>query len=667
MFTKQRRLLATTSLSGWNLVPVSVFAFGASLAIASGARAQTVLDPISVTATEVAPGGVQITPEQIDEANPTDIKDVFQGEAGVNVGGGSDVARKSYVNGLEDTNLNVKIDGARQVNSAFHHLGTVIIDPGLLKSVRIETGVGPADVGPGALGGSIAYETKDARDLLAPDQPVGGYLKTTYDTNPGAKGAALTLATRDESVETLMYASWDNGDDYENGDGVDQPGTSQKMKNFIGKFAFTSVSGGRFEVNGGHLFDEGLRPNRANFGALVNGAPPTIQEFKRSSLSFSYKDETPTALLNPELVLSVNRSQLFINDLAFGPFRFDLDSSTQSFSGKAANTFTTGLGIVENGSLTTGVDFYHDTGQGNATGGFGGGAPLKNTETSLNVGAFVQARLKFGQMVRLSAGGRYDQQWFDGIDDTDITSGGPSGNVNVEVDPLSGLTGYAGVGTTYGGIPLGESAIYNFAGQWTYDGLTSSRSYNYKLGIKGEKGPFSGDIHYYRNDIRDSHDRGSRIRNTTRDLESKGFNASASYNYGDGFIRATFSRNRLRSDDQFLVSGVASFHGLQTGDILTVGGAHEFAGTGIRIGASTEYAFRDDDNPAAPRDSYFVANIYGQWTPEIYQNLTLRLDVKNLLDETYVDRATSADADNAQAIGFKEPGRTFLLTARLTF
>ena len=83
------------------------------------AQDETVLAPISVTATEVSPGGFQIGEEELEQQNAIDIKDVFQGEAGVKVGGGSDLARKSYINGIEDSNLNVKIDGARQVGTTF--------------------------------------------------------------------------------------------------------------------------------------------------------------------------------------------------------------------------------------------------------------------------------------------------------------------------------------------------------------------------------------------------------------------------------------------------------------------------------------------------------------------------------------------------------------------
>ena len=652
-------------------VPTAVLAGMAAIPFAPGpvqAQSETVLAPISVTANEVAPGGVQIDSDQIDHANPTDISEVFQHEAAVNIGGGSDVSRKTYVNGIEETNLNVKLDGARQVNSAFHHLGTAIIDPELIKSVRIETGVGPSDVGPGSLGGSVAYETKDARDLIDADQLFGGYLKSSYDSNSRTKRGILTFATRKDNFEGLAHGTYENGDSYEDGDDEVVTGTAPKMKNFIGKLGWSGASGSRIELNAGFTHDSGIRPNRANFGTLLNGSPPTRQRFGRGSLSVSYKDEAPTDMVNPEFVLSFNKSRLGIEDLAFGPNRFNLKSTTTSYSGKAANTFATGLGIAEFGGVTAGLDFYRDIGDGEPSGGFGGaGVSLVNEETSDNVGGFVQARLNMTKAFRLSIGGRYDHQRFEGIDGTKITSGGPSVNVNGEYDVFGGFTGYAGAGTTYGPIPLGESAIYNFAGQWVYTGLSSSRSWNYKLGLKVDRGPFSADGHLYFNQIDGSHDRGNRLRNSTRDLDARGFNLSGMYSYGDGFIRSTFTHNKFRADNQILVSGSASFHGLQLGDILTVDGAHTFTEYGLRIGASSEYAFRDTDNSSAERPGYFVANVYGQWTPPGYEFVRLRFDVKNLFDRTYVHRATSADTDNSSATAFNEPGRSFLVTANITF
>ncbi|WP_181905492.1 TonB-dependent receptor domain-containing protein [Aestuariispira insulae] len=626
----------------------------------------TILEPIAVTATEVAPGGVQIGEEELERINPTNIKDVFTNESSVNVSGGSDVARKVYVNGFEDTNLNVKIDGARQVNSAFHHLGTAIIDPGLLKSVRVETGVGPTDVGPGSLGGSIAYETKDARDLLDGDQQWGGYTSLQYDTNGNAHTEVLTLAGRHENLEWMAYRSQEGGNIYEDGDGNDVAGTKPDMENTIAKFALNGREGGRLEIQGNYLKDEAVRPNRANFGALVNGSPPTFQEFDRKTLTVSYVDEAPTKNFNPEAVFSFNQSSLFIHDLQFGSNLRDLKSETTSYNGKLANTFTTGLGIAENGSVSTGVDFFHDTGHGDISDSFASNVSLVNEETSLNGGVFVQTRLNMSKAFRLNVGARYDQQRFEGIDGTTINTGGVSGSANVEYDFLPELTGYAGAASTFGGIPLGESAIYNFASQWNYDGLSASRSKSYKAGFKGENGRFFGDFHGYYTEIDDSHDRGNATRNSTRDIKSLGWNLSGKFQEENWYLRASFSDNRLRSNGLPLSSGSASYHGLQMGTQATLDGAYDWYDHGIRAGGSIEYSFTDNTYDTVTLKQYKVVNVFAEYLPDAVDGLTLRLDIRNLLDETYVDRATSG-VDNSSAVPYNEPGRSVLATAKYVF
>lgn len=653
-----------TSPSRFVAVTSAILAFAS---VPAQAQDQTVLAPISITATEVAPGGVQIDEEELERTNPVDIKDVFEKDPSVHVGGGSDLSRKLYVNGIENTNLNVKIDGARQVDSAFHHLGTVNIDPGMLKTVRVETGIGPVDVGPNALGGSVAFETKDARDILESDEMWGGFTKFQYNSNGPAHTEVATIAGQYQGFEALAYGSFDGGDIYEDGDGVPTAGTKPDMDNVIGKFAYSSLDGDRVEFHASHLDDTSIRPNRANFGALANGADPSFQEYRRSSFSISYKDEAPTEMVNPEAVLSYNRSALSIHDLAFGPNLRELYSETTSYSGKLANTFSTGLGIAETGSVTVGTDFYRDQGHGIISASFGGaGVSLDNTETSENIGLFVQSRLNMTQSLRVSLGIRYDQQWFEGLDGTDISGGGPGGSANVEYDALSWLTGYAGAATTYGGIPLGESAIYNFAGQWDYEGLSSSRSYSYKLGLKGVEGPFSGDAHVYLTDIDGSHNRGNQIRNNTLDLRSEGFNISGQYQ-NDGFLaRASYSQNRLRADDDVLTSGNASFHGLQTGKTAAVELAKDWYDVGFSMGGSAEYAFEDDTQAATPLDAYLVVNLFAQMQPVDYDFITMRLDVRNLFDRTYVDRVTSG-VDNAQVIPFNEPGRSVLATVKIDF
>ncbi|MDW3207901.1 MAG: TonB-dependent receptor [Alphaproteobacteria bacterium] len=669
---------AATSRRDTNVVNVfraTLLGCAAFSVMSTGAVAQDTTDgdetilmaPISVTATEVAPGGVTITEEELERRNPQSIKDVFRGESAIQVGGGSDVSRKIYINGVEDTNLNVKMDDSRQVNSAFHHLGTAIIDPGLLKSVSVETGVGPVDVGPGALGGSIAYETKDARDMLEIDEMLGGFSRSQVGSNGRTYSQALAFAGQHENFEAMVYGSVDGGRNYEDGRDDEVIGTRPNMRNSIGKAAWTGNTGGRLEFNTGYMEDKGIRPNRANFGSLNNGAEPTLQEYNRKHFTLSYRDEAPTETFNPEVVLSYTETELFIHDLAFGPFRFDLRSQTKSYSGKVANTFSTGLGLAESGSVTVGTDFYRDVGHGDISGGFSAATvPRVNTETSDNVGLFAQARLNVTPAFRANLGLRYDQQQFEGVDGTRLDGGGPSASLNLEYDVLPWLTGYGGAASNYGPIPLGESQIYNFAAQWVYDGLTSSRSYNYKAGVKVEDGGVSGDFHVYQTEIDGSHNLGSATRNSTRDLTARGFNVSGQYQEDIGYVRATYSNNRFRSDGLPLSSGDASYHGLQMGNTATLDIVREWIDIGLAVGASAEYAFEDDTNETFPNKSYFVTDVFAQYQPTEMEAVTLRLDVRNLFDELYVDRATSA-TDNSAATPFNEPGRSFLVSAKVDF
>ncbi|WP_298015812.1 TonB-dependent receptor [uncultured Parasphingopyxis sp.] len=66
-------------------------------------------------------------------------------------------------------------------------------------------------------------------------------------------------------------------------------------------------------------------------------------------------------------------------------------------------------------------------------------------------------------------------------------------------------------------------------------------------------------------------------------------------------------------------------------------------------------------------DTYFVANLYGEWTPEALSNaVTLRVDVLNILDRDYFSRTTPG-YDSSAIEPYHEPGRTFLVSAKVDF
>ncbi|MEC8294748.1 MAG: TonB-dependent receptor plug domain-containing protein, partial [Pseudomonadota bacterium] len=64
---------------------------------------------------------VDVSGEDLARTKPTDLQDVFKGEPTVAVGSSIPTSQKIYVNGVEETNLVVTIDGSRQNNKVFHH------------------------------------------------------------------------------------------------------------------------------------------------------------------------------------------------------------------------------------------------------------------------------------------------------------------------------------------------------------------------------------------------------------------------------------------------------------------------------------------------------------------------------------------------------------------
>jgi len=88
---------------------------------------------------------------------------------------------------------------------------------------------------------------------------------------------------------------------------------------------------------------------------------------------------------------------------------------------------------------------------------------------------------------------------------------------------------------------------------------------------------------------------------------------------------------------------------------------------GLRLGSSNEAALKNREYPQ-PMKAYAVANLYAEWIPVDMDALTLRLDIKNLFDRTYADRANIGfDHTSTQITAFNEPGRTAIVSAKFDF
>ncbi|KSV75748.1 TonB-dependent receptor [Sinorhizobium sp. GL2] len=661
------RLLSGTGISyrisgGTALVGSAVSAGGSAAVAADGA---TVLDPISAFgAGPLGAGEIVISSEDLKRKNPANIADVFSGEPGISVGSSLPMSQKVYVHGIEETSLAVTMDGGRQNNKVFHHNGTNLIDPGLLKAVNVDAGVAPADAGPGALAGAIAYETIDARDLLDGDG-FGGFVTSSYNFNSDTVTTGISAYGMRDGLEFLGYFNFGNGNDFTAGNGQDVEGTSTDVLSGLGKLAYEFDSGDRFEISHDRIRDDAPRPFRANIG-FIDGRPPwepRVRDYMldRQNTVFTYTDSTPEGWWDPTLMLAYSRTEVEIPIIL--PPRLNIPpypatGTTSSFNGKFENKFS-----FDMGNVIAGVDFYDDK------------ADLDDmfdasTEKARNVGIYAQARLEPWERTRLSFGARGDTQQFTGTTGEEWNSSGLSGNVSGEYDLIEDLlTAKAGYSHVWAGIPLAENFIMN--PNWNYgSGPKPVTADNYILGLEANYNDFTVEGSVFQTDIDDA--RTPRYAVTrgieAHDVRSRGYEIGAGYSWGDGFFKVKYANIDVEIDGKPADSDLGTYLAAPAGQIITLQAVHTLTDWGVTFGADAEIALDYDDvaDGSKPFEGYQVFNAFVEYVPPERPNLSLRAELKNIFDETYSDRATYGQ-EFGTVTPLYEPGRSFILTAKATF
>ena len=65
-------------------------------------------------------------------------------------------------------------------------------------------------------------------------------------------------------------------------------------------------------------------------------------------------------------------------------------------------------------------------------------------------------------------------------------------------------------------------------------------------------------------------------------------------------------------------------------------------------------------------EGYEVVNLFAEYVPASFENLTLRLDINKVFDETYIRRGTYGQ-EYPSVTPLNGPGRSFLLSAKAQF
>lgn len=588
---------------------------------------------------------IYISRSELERTDPQSLRDVFAGNASVSVGGGIPIAQRVFVNGIDENNLAVTIDGAQQGNRIFHHTSTNYIDPSLLKAVRVDPGVAAADAGFAALGGSIVYETVDVGDLLIKDRNFGAFGTLSYETNGETFTESAAAYGRHQGFELLGYAKFANGDDYEDGDGWQVPGTAAEFYSLLGKAAYETAGGYRFEVTGQQVIDDALRPYRANMAGISGVSAIRIYDTSRRNFTFNFGREETDGLWNPAVVLAYSENDFKVPD------PYGSQGTGGTVTAKAENVFE----LSDGNTVTAGVDFLARNGDYED--------PVEAYEENVsNVGAYAQARLTPMERISLSFGGRADGNFFEGKDGTRLDNFGLSGNAYAELEIVHGLSVNAGYSNVFGGIELEET--FEFWRAWDYGNLQPVRSENMTAGLRYEQSGWFGEGNLFHTSFSNYRSGDSNI-----DFSSWGFNLAAGYNWGNGFARLSYADTRQSVSNAKVDSYTLIDIGAPVGQILSGEVAHTLDRFDLTLGATLDAALQYGGFVAPGNDEidpYAVVSAYAEYKPKQADFLTVRFEVNNIRDETYADYATyGAEFDDVTPL--YEPGRSFRLMAKLRY
>lgn len=644
-------------------------ALGVTLATTAVAQDSTIysLDPIIVEQRD--PDGaaadrataVYVADAELERAAMGDLKDLFAGIASVSVGGGIPVAQKIFVNGVDMLKLAVQVDGVSQNNRVFHHASANAFDPGLMKSVRVDPGVAPADAGPRALAGRVVMETVDAGDILEEGQTTGGRARLSYDSNGDTVQGSLTLATKHNGFEILGYTKRATGDNYVDGAGEEMTGTAANLTANLLKLAYESDTGHRFELSGQDMTDAEWRNEKANFGPT---GELQYYDTHRSIYAFNYENTLGSGNWDPSV--TIGQSNADIEKLNPGD---DARGVTETTSVVLQNRFH----LSEVDTITAGIDFQDR--ETTVTGDYWDSAyGLADfaTEKSTFTGVFAQARLEPTTNLKVSGGLRYDWVDFEGHDAADtgtnytLTDSGLSANLSVVYDVNDALSVRAAYSSVFGGVDLGDN--FEFWRAFDYSGLESSRSQNYILGADWEQGAWTLGAELFRTEIDGARDVSSGVV-TLNDFESEGVNLAATYDWGAGFARMTYSYSDATLNGVDSSSYDLGNFGAPLGHVIALEMQHELAQFNTLVGGSIQAADALDAGGSYADlviPGYAVVNVFAEYSLPALNGVTIRGEINNLFNEQYADRATYG-GEFADFSTLNEPGRSASLIATVKF
>ena len=656
----------------------------ASVAVCANAADESVLSGVEVTSSS---GGYGVDDIKISTRNAGLAKDVMRDIPGVYVGGTNGMNQKIYMRGVSDRGLNITIDGAKQNGNTFHHNADLLIDPDLIKAIDVEVGSRSVVNGSGALGGSVAFKTVDAKDLLESGEKIGAKIKTGYASNNSEFSQGLMLFTTPVEGLDFIAAINHKGYDYGKSGNKRKIGGDGNDLSYLLKLGYSFLDAHRISISREHNEFKGLYPLRAEFGSWYSGSNSVDnRKYERDTTTLKYEYK-PSDLLNLDVTAYNTRHQR-VDSSKWGV-------ETNGINAKAKS-------VVESGALTQtfryGTEFYQSKNFNKPDNHY--------PEKVNNYSIYAEDALNFSSLT-VTPGIRYTHHELKSYD-------GRAGNVKsytykfneftpalaLDYEILKGLNAFASYARVFRGPDVMESMYASRAENFEANkDLKATTGNSYETGLKyhgdiNEASSYSLSAKYfmtkYKNLIVDN---GSYVTGTSpnkitiyRRINAGGADISgvellARLNLDALSLAASYTHQNVKYKDRVVNTSTGGYYASNVigyrdqGDKYTFNAEYAFSRIDTLIGYNLIY-FASKNTVSASNDksakipSYAVSDIYATYAPSSgkFKGLEINAGIYNLFNKTYASQSQRmADYTGNPDYVDWEPGRNFKVNVSYKF
>jgi len=589
-----------------------------------------------------------VSEEALDQRNAEDFEDVFRTILAVRAGGGRSQSQDVFIRGLQTTMSNVSIDGAPQGGLIFYHAGSGgTIEPELLKVVTVSAGSSNALSGPGALGGALAYETKDGFDLLSVGKTVGAQLKGTLyaSADNGTKLNLMGYGLASSEWSYLASVGLADVGNYTDGRGNEVIDTKYKRKNALVKLAGHLSESQRMSLSYETIEDEGA--GGARFNVYPDEASELANYKRRETVVVNYEFDP----LNQDWIRMQNK--VFWTDRTLEGS--DETNGIRTYGFDLRNTSLISEGQVV---FAYGIDYQH-------TANSSSNEP--KDEAGSILGFYAQGDWELSDIVTLSAGSRYDQYDLNPRVGEDVTHRGWSPNITSVIKMSDALQLHATYSASFrGAIPI----MSKLSSATTDPDIDPEKATNLEVGFDYTRGIVFVSGKIFQTTIDDVID--PRPRNVARtnigDLKSKGYELNIGVRKGS----LSFKAGVIDADPEITTSDGSVYDEYvtinnKTGRVWMGNLEYNLQKLDLSFGWNTEYVERTSavgNRSTREKASTLVHDAFVQWMPSSgkLEGFSANLSVGNIFDKAYYDQTTFAYES-----GYAAPGRDIRLSLRYRF